>query len=138
MDQVFWIQLIFQPQNSYGPEDFWTKYFFGPKIFGPLIRLELHFFLDTTLFGTQSFGLNIYSYNFSNPTFLPTFFHGFKKNFRTGNQIIRTGNGICSPTSRPQIKKHLYKRVVISPTLRPLIKKLLLQNVSHLIQGFQN
>ena len=73
MDQVFWIQLIFQPQNSYGPEDFWTKYFFGPKIFGPLIRLELHFFLDATLFGTQSFWLNIYSYNFSNPTFYQHF-----------------------------------------------------------------
>ena len=40
--------------------------------------------------------------------------------FKTGNGIIQTGNGIISPTSRP------------------LIKKLLLQNVSHLFQGFQN
>ena len=40
--------------------------------------------------------------------------------FKTGKGIIQTGNGIISPTSRP------------------LIKKLLLQNVSHLFQGFQN
>ena len=40
--------------------------------------------------------------------------------FKTGNGIIQTGNWIISPTSRP------------------LIKKLLLQNVSHLFQGFQN
>ena len=119
--------LNFLDQIFLWTQNFWTFNSFRTPLF-----------LDTTLFGTQSFGLNIYSYNFSNPTFLPTFFHGFKKNFRTGNQIIRTGNGICSPTSRPQIKKHLYKRVVISPTLRPLIKKLLLQNVSHLIQGVQS
>ena len=40
--------------------------------------------------------------------------------FKTGNGIIQTGNGIISLTSKP------------------LIKKLLLQNVSHLIQGVQN
>ena len=38
----------------------------------------------------------------------------------SGNGIIQTGNGIISPPSRP------------------LIKKLLLQNVSHLVEGFQN
>ena len=40
--------------------------------------------------------------------------------FKTGNGIIQTGNGIISLTSKPPIKK------------------LLLQNVSHLIQGVQN
>merc|ERR1711891_84472 len=45
---------------------------------------------------------------------------GPKLIFKTGNGIIQTGNGIISPTSRP------------------LLKKLLLQNVSHLIQGVQN
>merc|ERR1712208_222803 len=45
---------------------------------------------------------------------------GPKLIFKTGNGIIQTGNGIISPTSRP------------------LMKKLLLQNVSHLIQGVQN
>ena len=45
---------------------------------------------------------------------------GSKLIFKTGNGIIQTGNGIISPTSRP------------------LMKKLLLQNVSHLIQGVQN
>ena len=39
---------------------------------------------------------------------------------KTGNGIIQTGKGIISLTSKP------------------LIKKLLLQNVSHLIQGVKN
>ena len=39
--------------------------------------------------------------------------------FKTGNGIIQTGNGI------------------ISPTFWPPMKKLLLQNIFHLIQGFQ-
>ena len=39
--------------------------------------------------------------------------------FKTGNGIIQTGNGIISPTSST------------------LIKKLILQNISHLIQGAQ-
>jgi len=45
---------------------------------------------------------------------------GSKLIFKTGNGIIQTGHGIISLTSKP------------------LIKKLLLQNVSHLIQGVQN
>ena len=45
---------------------------------------------------------------------------GSKLIFKTGNGIIQTGNGIISLTSKPPIKK------------------LLLQNVSHLIQGVQN
>ena len=41
-------------------------------------------------------------------------------NFKTGNRIIQTGNGI------------------IYPIFRPLIKKLLLQSVSHFYRGLQN
>ena len=40
--------------------------------------------------------------------------------FKTGNEIIQTGNGIISPTSGP------------------LIKKLLLQHLLHINQGLQN
>ena len=40
--------------------------------------------------------------------------------FKTGNWIIKTGNGIISPTSRP------------------LIKKLILPNVSYFLQGVHN
>ena len=46
---------------------------------------------------------------------------------KTGNGIIQTGNGIIQTDNG-----------IISPPSRPLIKKLLLQNVSHLIQGVEN
>ena len=45
---------------------------------------------------------------------------GSKLIFKTGNEIIQTGNGIISPTSRP------------------LIKKLLLQHLLHINQGVKN
>ena len=38
---------------------------------------------------------------------------GSKSSFQTGNGIIKTGNGIISPTSRPRIKKTLLKRYLI-------------------------
>ena len=44
----------------------------------------------------------------------------FRIYFQNRNEIIKTGDGIISPTSGP------------------LIKKLLLQNVSHFHQGVQN
>ena len=52
---------------------------------------------------------------------------GSKLIFLTGNGIIQTGNGSIQTGNG-----------IISPTSRPLMKKLLLQNVSHLIQGVQN
>ena len=54
--------------------------------------------------------------------------------FKTGNGIIQTGNGIIQ-TGNVIIQTG---NGIIYPTFRPLIKKLLLQNVSHLIQGIQN
>ena len=55
-------------------------------------------------------------------SFVPS---GSKLIFKTENGIIQTGNGIIQTGNG-----------IISPTSRPLIKKLLLQNVSHLFQGF--
>merc|ERR1712105_526707 len=42
----------------------------------------------------------------------------FKKNFKIGNGIIQTGNGIISPTSRPLIEQqNIYKILLCSVTV---------------------
>ena len=64
------------------PRRFLDQIFLWTQNFWTFNSFRTPLFLDTTLFGTQSFGLNIYSYNISNPAFLPTFFHGFKKKFQ--------------------------------------------------------